>query len=125
MLMEDFYTYIGKITSHPGVDWHPTDNQVIRLMYRTLGWLVRDGWDSLIFTRTHVLYGKDGNLSKHFDEIECHESRATDLSECTPFREAMRLIMEHDERVREHFHLAEATPEAVTYHIVPEVIGLQ
>jgi hypothetical protein len=86
---------------------------------------VRDEQDTLIFTHTQVLYGKDGTLSKHFDEIECQDSRATDLSECTTFREAMGLIMEHDERVREHFHLADETPEAVTYHIIPEVTGRQ
>jgi hypothetical protein len=110
--MSDFYNYIRQIRSEGSlreVDWYDTANEVIRLMYSTLGWLVRDGWETLSITNDHVLYGRGGVLHEHFDEVPCKEARAIGRDDCTTFREAMRLIYQHDELVRQHFQLVEET----------------
>jgi hypothetical protein len=118
--MSDFFDYIRHIRNEGSLresDMTLPWNEVIRLMYSTLGWLVRDEWESLVITKSHVLYGRAGALHEHFDENPCDEAKAAGWNDCTTFREAMELIYEHDERVRQHFKLVEKTPEAVTYTI--------
>jgi hypothetical protein len=118
--MGAFYDYIRQIRQEGSLreaEWYDTTNEVVRLMYSTLGWLVRDGWERLIITKSHVLYGRAGIFHEHFEEMPCQEAKASGRDECTTFREAMSLIYKHDERVQEYFQLVEDTPEAVIYHI--------
>lgn len=121
--MSNFYNYISRIRREGSlreVDWYDTTNEVVRLMYSTLGWLVRDGWEKLIITKRHVLFGKGEVLHEHFDEVPCEEAKALGKNNCTTFREAMNLIYQYDEHVRRHFQLVEDSPDAVTYSIAAD-----
>ena len=119
--MSDFYNYIRKIRqkgSMRKVDWYDTTDDVFRVMYSTLGWLVRDSCQRLIITKSQVLYEQKGVIHKHFDERSCEGYIDTaDGPGCTTYREAMHEIYEHDERVRMYFQRVDETPESVVYSI--------
>lgn len=120
--MGDFYAYIREIRrkdSMRKVDWYDTTNDVFRLMYSTLGWLMRDDCQKLIITKKHVLYEQAGVIHEHFKERSCEGYIDTeDGPGCTTFREAMGEIYEHDERVRMYFQRVDETPESVVYNIL-------
>lgn len=127
--MSDFHDYVRQNALVEYFKWHPY-NEVINLMYSTLGWLVRDQCEALIITRTRVQYRKAGRLYKHFDiarhEEECAKAKQGgnyDHAYCLSYRDAMKLIYEHDARVRQHFRLVEETPDAVKYDILPDPLA--
>jgi hypothetical protein len=122
--MEDFYTYIHKTAMVQYAKWHPYD-EVFNGMYIAIAALVRDGADTLTVTHTRVLSSKDGVVRTLFDigrsEQEWQAHKDAGRKGWTSFREALNLILQHDERVREHLELIEETPEAATYRIVPDL----
>jgi hypothetical protein len=120
--MSNFYNYIREIRqkgSMREVDWYDTTNDMFRLMYSTLGWLVRHTCQRLIITEKHVLYEQAGVIHRHHNERSCEGYINTaDGPGCTTYREAMREIYEHDERVRMYFQRVDETPESVVYNIL-------
>jgi hypothetical protein len=120
--MSDFYDYTQEIRQRGSmrkVDWYDTTNDVFRLMYSLLGWLVREKCQRLIITKKHVSYEKAGVIHKHHNERSCEGYVDTEGGPgCTTYREAMGEIYGHDERVRAYFQRVDETPESVVYNIL-------
>lgn len=119
--MNDFFTYVRDTVLTHHKEWY---DEVIYMMYRTIAWCVRDRVDTLTVTHTRVLYSRDGVEHEHFNlgksDQEWESYRSSGRKEWTSFREAVSLILQNDECVRQHLQPIEETSEAVTYRIVPE-----
>src|SRR5438128_846402 len=118
--MDDFLTYLDSAFEQNFVQGEY--NEVVRTLYLLLGGILRFGADTLAITPTHIALIRKGvpvgqlDIGKH--EQWGAEREPEQRSHWMSHREAMKVILKHDERVAQHVQLVEETPDAVTYRIV-------
>src|SRR4051812_31102885 len=112
--MSDLVNYIYQEAMYRSAEWHRYD-VVILGMYNTIAASIRDQHDTLTVTRTAVQGLKAGKVLR-FRDISKHEQDCeAGIPDCTSFRDALQLILEHDQRLQEHLTLIEATPDYISY----------
>ena len=120
--MDAFIDYIWSTAVLRYTGWH-AHNEVIPHTYEFIVVAVRERADTLTITRDHVILGRHG-VEKIEEDIGWHERKCRRIKpgeqslRYTCFRDALALIVEHDQEMRKHLELVEETQERVTYRIV-------
>ncbi len=87
-------------------------NEIILLVYNTLGWALRDRCDTIRFTRHNVTW--------LCGDLPLGQFAESPLQTMT-FRAAMALILRRDTIVRQHLRRIAEDDDEVTYLIIDEV----
>ncbi|HEX2916535.1 MAG TPA: hypothetical protein VH186_37595 [Chloroflexia bacterium] len=84
-------------------------NEVIGFVYIYIQGAVRDNCDTLTLTSTDFICSKEGQVVDSF--------YIGNINPDISFRDALKLIVERDEVIRQHLELVEDSQEKITYRL--------
>ena len=119
--MDDLIEYIDRIALVRYRDWHEYD-EVIQQMYIVIQAAVYQKADELLVSRESITYSSNGvmlrqrDISFHEQDYDSPERESN--SNYTSYREALKLIVSHDARIREHIQVVEETPDVLRCRLV-------
>jgi hypothetical protein len=93
-------------------------NNTVRDLYKILQGAFRLGADALLLTPTHLTLARGGAPIRQMDLTPYEQADPEWERVWVSFCKGMQVILNHDERARQHVRLAEETPGSVAYTIV-------
>ena len=119
--MDDLVEYIKRTALARYRDWHEYD-EVIQQMYIVIQAAVYEKADDLRVSRDSITYSSNDVVLRQRD-ISFHEQNYDNPeresnSNYTSYREALKLILSHDPRIREHIQVVEETPDVLRCRLV-------
>ena len=112
--MDDLSEYIDRIALVRYRDWHSYD-EVIQMMHIHIKAAVYQKADELLISRNIMACSRSGivlwqmAISWHEQNYDSPE-RESNIN-YTSHRKALKLILSHDARIREHIQVVEETPD--------------
>jgi hypothetical protein len=95
---------------------------VVRNLYKLLAGMFQYEADTFTITPMQLAFSKDGAPISHWEFSRYKHAGVKPTSKgqrmSTIYREGMQVLLERDERVRQHVLLIEDTPEVVTYRLL-------
>jgi hypothetical protein len=120
MNMETIAEYLDKaLQRNFAGDEH---GDVVRNLYKLLVGMFQYEADTFTITPMQLAFSKDGVPISHWEFSQNKQAGVEPTSKRQRigiiFREGMQVLLERDERVRQHIILVEDTPEVVTYRLL-------